>query len=728
MNLGCPKILLWLSIPLFLQAGQVGSISGFVTDAASKKPLVGVNVYLKNTSIGTATNDAGFYKIENIPLGQYQICVEMIGYEKPPVKYVKIIANQNLELNFELNVQVIDFQESVTITATRGHNLITEVPSSVDVIKMEDLEVRNPQNLAEALQNLQGVYIKDYGGLGNTKTISLRGSSSEQVLVMLDGQRLNNPQTGQVDLALIETEGIERIEVVRGGNSALYGSDAVGGVINIITKSPHSGLSRAPITGSIKYTIGSFNSLSFENGATFNLPFGTLSGSYKLLESKGDFKYIDPYGNEQTRKNAGINSEDVYLKFNMPIGDSLFNRQLDITYKYYSSERGAPGTVEDLYKYAKNWDKANQYNLTFTGKVFNLFNDFRLQIYRHDSWNRYFNNEVAVYTDSRFTVSMDGAEAQMKTILIPQASLTYGLGLRSDKMDNLQLETSHNRLSWYGFIVNESNFNLSRGLVRSIFLVPSLRFDQTSNYGNKFSPKLGTVFNFGKYWQTSLKFNIGTSYRAPTFNDLYWPADAWTQGNPNLKPESGWDYDCGLRFQFPILNGLYWESTYFQNQMKGLIIWKEKNGIWSPENVNKAMIRGIENSLSFKPFKKFLEISGNYTFLDARNKTNERTVFNKRLVYRPKNTANVNLNCSLSVFTLSYQFSYTGLRYTTNDNTDYLPSYKTSDITLNYKPKTDSADLLLSLQIKNIFDERYEIVKNMPIPGRELRLALKIGY
>ncbi|HRU93217.1 MAG TPA: TonB-dependent receptor plug domain-containing protein, partial [Candidatus Marinimicrobia bacterium] len=205
--------------------------------------MVGVNVYLKNTSIGTATNDAGFYKIENIPLGQYQICVEMIGYEKPPVKYVKIIANQNLELNFELNVQVIDFQESVTITATRGHNLITEVPSSVDVIKMEDLEVRNPQNLAEALQNLQGVYIKDYGGLGNTKTISLRGSSSEQVLVMLDGQRLNNPQTGQVDLALIETEGIERIEVVRGGNSALYGSDAVGGVINIITKSPHSGLS-----------------------------------------------------------------------------------------------------------------------------------------------------------------------------------------------------------------------------------------------------------------------------------------------------------------------------------------------------------------------------------------------------------------------------------------------------------------------------------------------------
>jgi outer membrane cobalamin receptor len=323
---------------------------------------------------------------------------------------------------------------------------------------------------------------------------------------------------------------------------------------------------------------------------------------------------------------------------------------------------------------------------------------------------------------------MDGAEAQMKTILIPQASLTYGLGLRSDKMDNLQLETSHNRLSWYGFIVNESNFNLSSRLIHTIFLVPSLRFDQTSNYGNKFSPKLGTVFNFGKYWQTSLKFNIGTSYRAPTFNDLYWPADAWTQGNPDLKPESGWDYDCGLRFQFPILNGLYWESTYFQNQMKGLIIWKEKNGIWSPENVNKAMIRGIENSLSFKPFKKFLEISGNYTFLDARNKTNERTVFNKRLVYRPKNTANINLNCSFSVFTLSYQFSYTGLRYTTNDNTDYLPSYKTSDITLNYKPKTDSADLLLSLQIKNIFDERYEIVKNMPIPGRELRLALKIGY
>ena len=98
----------------------------------------------------------------------------------------------------------------------------------------------------------------------------------------------------------------------------------------------------------------------------------------------------------------------MYLKFNKPIGDSLFNRRLDITYKYYSSER-VLRSREDLYKYAKNWDRANQYNLTFTGKVFNLFNDFRLQIYRHDSWNRYFNNEVAKYTDSRFTVSMDGA-------------------------------------------------------------------------------------------------------------------------------------------------------------------------------------------------------------------------------------------------------------------------------------------------------------------------------
>lgn len=493
----------FISIPLVLRAALGGSLSGIITDATNQKPLVGVNVYLRNTSIGTSTDNAGYYKIENIPTGQYQVCIEMIGYEKPPSKYVKITSEQKIELNLALNVQTINFEECVTVTATRGHSLITEVPSSVNVIKMEALESRNPQNLAEALQNIQGVYFKDYGGLGNTKTISMRGSSSEQVLVMLDGQRLNNPQTGQVDFASLAIEGIERIEVVRGGNSALYGSDAVGGVINIITKSSHHDAQKKSVTGSIKYTVGSFSSVAFENEATSRQPFGELSGSYKLLESEGSFKYIDDSGYRQTRKNADISSQDVYLKFSRPVGDSLFSRLLDISYKYYSSERGAPGTIEDLYNYAKMWDRNNQYNLTFSGKVFNLFNDFRLQMYRHGSWNRYLNNETAAYTDSRFTVNTNGLEAQMKTILIPQASLTYGFGLRSDQMTNLQTDTTHRRLSWYGFLVNESTIGFNDGFVRSVSFVPSLRFDQTSDYGHRFSPKAGTVINFGKYWQTS---------------------------------------------------------------------------------------------------------------------------------------------------------------------------------------------------------------------------------
>jgi len=721
-------IILTFSIQIALGAQPGGTISGFVRDVLSAKPLTGVNVYLQNTAIGTATDDAGFYAIKNVPIGQYQICFDMIGYQRPPLKIIKIKSGDRLELDMLLKVEAIHFDQSVTVTATRGHSLVTEVPASVNVVKLEEIESRNPQNLAEALQNVQGVYFKDYGGLGNTKTISLRGSSAEQVLVMLDGQRLNNPQNGQVDFASLAVEGVERIEVVRGGSSALYGSDAVGGVINIITKSSHNKEAPNRLSGSLKYTLGSFNSASFENEMTFRMPVGEFSGSYKFLESEGNFPYLDDYDKEQTRQNADVKSQDVYLKFTRPLGDSLYSRLLDLSYKYYSSERGAPGTIDDQYKFATMWDRANQYNVIFSGKVFNLFNDLRAQMYRHNSWSHYRNIESSAKVNSRFTVQTNGMEIQMKTVPIPQASLTYGFGLRSDKLHNLQTDTLHQRQSWYAFLVNESTLGFQSGFCRSVAVVSSVRFDQTTDYGSKLSPKVGTVLNFGDTWQTSFKINFGGSYRAPTFNDLYWPADPWTEGNPNLKPESGLDYDVGFRWQLPILGGIYFESTYFHNRMKDLIIWRETNSIWSPENVDKALIQGIENGINLKPFGKFLTIAGNYSYLDARNKTNSPTVYDKRLIYRPRHNANLNLNFAFHFVTLNYQYSYTGLRYTTSANTKFLPSYHTSDVTLSLRPKTTMKDFLISVQMKNIFNERYQVVARMPIPGREMRLAIKVGF
>ena len=283
---------------------QSGQICGTVFCTESRLPLIAVNVFLKNTFIGTSTDENGYYVIENVPPGRYEIVVDIIGYQKLHKKIIEIEQSEIVNLDFNLNPEVIKYNSDVTVTATRGHSLITEVPSSVNIVSQEEIELKNPQNLAEALQNVPGVTIKDYGGLGNSKSISLRGSSDSQVLVLLDGQRLNNPQSGSVDLNQISLEGIEKIEVVRGGNSALYGSDAIGGVINLISKK-HK-MDKNPTQGELKIGTGSFDLYTFEPSLNFKIRNSRISTSYKYLSSKGDFPYTDNYGESAARVNSDI--------------------------------------------------------------------------------------------------------------------------------------------------------------------------------------------------------------------------------------------------------------------------------------------------------------------------------------------------------------------------------------------------------------------------------------
>ncbi|MBU0529923.1 TonB-dependent receptor, partial [bacterium] len=120
----------------------------------SEQPLIAVNVYLKNTFIGTATDHDGNYHIINIPPGKYEIVVDIIGYMKSKRQIVDINAGDIINLDFSLHPEALSFKENITVTATRGHSLITEVPASVNVIDQQELELKNPQNLAEALQNI----------------------------------------------------------------------------------------------------------------------------------------------------------------------------------------------------------------------------------------------------------------------------------------------------------------------------------------------------------------------------------------------------------------------------------------------------------------------------------------------------------------------------------------------------------------------------------------------
>ncbi len=223
--------------------------------------------------------------------------------------------------------------------------------------------------------------------------------------------------------------------------------------------------------------------------------------------------------------------------------------------------------------------------------------------------------------------------------------------------------------------------------------------------------------------------NAGLSYRAPTFNDLYWPEDAWTRGNPDLQPENGMDRDMGIRLQYPILNGLYVESTYYENYLSDLIIWQETAGLWMPENVQNARIRGLENSVKFSPLKEHITVQANYTWMDARNKSKKAPAENdKILVYRPKHTANFSFTARIDPFYFIYSYQFVSRRYTdaTNLWDNSLDPYVLSDISCGYTLPVKSVVLTLNGQLKNLFNKEYRVIKNMPVPGREWRVSITV--
>ena len=702
-----------------LLAQEKGKIFGIIKDSKTGLPLETACIYLVPISYGAETDARGYYFIPAVPPGEYQIVISLIGYETIKDEKIQIHDQENLELNFSLLPTVLSGVDPVVVTATRGLSLTNAVPASVDVVSRKTIERQNPQNLAEVLDNVQGVFIKDYGGIGGTKTISLRGSSTEQVLVLLDGQRLNNAQSGQVDFSTISAEGIERIEVVRGGNSALYGADAVGGVINLITKKDAE---EPGWSGNLQLLAGSFDSQSLETSVQYKKSRFSASLAYHGLQSEGNFAYTDPYGKKMERTNNDILSHDLFGRLKVEFGDPHDQRQFNISHKYYYSDRGSPGNVDHPYQTARMYNETHQFNAIYSGKTSNPLNDLQLQGYAHHSWYRYANDEDVVPIDSRFRNGTYGFESQLRTILSSSHLLAYGFGTRYDWLKSTQFSNDHTRNTYYLFIQDESEFTFGKNSkVKSVSLIPALRLDAFSDFGAHLSPKIGTVLNFGSEWKIALKANTGLSFRAPNFNELYWPEDAWTLGNPDLKPESGFDWDVGLRLRWPLLAGAAFDVTCFQIHMKNLILWQTPGTKWLPLNIDKTRTDGVELNFNLQPVKNLLSLTANYTYLDARNAETDLT-----LVYRPRHTLNATMNFLWKSYSLEYQYQYVSQRFVNPSHTLYLGAYSSSDLIFNAHYVFEDWEPKVSFQIKNIFNQSYEIIRYQPMPGREYRLTLGI--
>ena len=703
------------------------SISGTVKDEKTGEVLLGANVYLKGTHIGSTANENGIYSVTQIPAGRWIVVCSMLNYVKQE-REINIGGDTNLTIDFLLKNDELTFSE-VVITATRNEALVTSISVATEVLTTAKLAESNAKNVGEALSTIGGSLIKSYGALGSLESISLRGSTDSQVLVLIDGQRLNNAQQASVDMSTIPIDLIERIEVVKGGHAALYGSDAVGGVINIITKSmAKKNLLNYRANG----TFGSFSTRVYDASVGQGIGNFDYFASYNRTQSDGNFEYMNKKGIKTNLINADTKSDNIFLK----AGYSFYDHsRLSAFHKYRESNNGSPGSVDYPNLTARNKIINNHTSLTYEGLTFGPF-AFNLNTYLMKDEHFYINPEAYGGIEvSMYNSQALGALLQIFTDLNEYGLLSYGYEFRQDDLQSKRLVKdieipfigNHLRNVNSFYFQNDWSYNVDQ--LWKLTVVPAVRLDSypESGIGSQFSPKVGITLSHNDEWRGSIRGNIGRVFRAPTYNDLYWPEDTWTVGNPNLRPEKGITYDFGFIAQFVTMGSWSIEATYFASKLEDLILWASTTAKWTPTNVAKASITGIESKITWRGFDNALKIQGSYTYMSAKDDSENLTTSGKYLIYRPKDKFDFLFNINYGIASLNLFYDYVGKRFHDADNKIEMDSYSLINANIGLTPNLFGVNFNFRLEVNNLGDKELQIIKGSPVPGREIRFSVGLG-
>jgi outer membrane cobalamin receptor len=697
-------------------------LSGLVIDQQTKRPVADVQVELSGTARRTTTDREGGFTFSGLDGGTYTLRVRRVGYATAGSD-VALKAGEQRSVTVELR-EVFYLLDPVTSTATRMQSRASEVSTSVTVVSGVNLEQRQALDIGGAMQEVPGLFIRSYGALGDVRTASIRGSSAGQVLILMDGQRVNNTQSGEVDLTTLPTEGIDRVEIIRGGASAMYGADAVGGVINVITKT--RGASEG-LAGNLKLLSGSFGTKEAEMKGDYSAGKSYTAFSYRYLRSEGDFPFHPTPDSSATRANADFLSHALFGKERWSFDD---HRALSLTGQYFTNEAGDPGTIAFPNTQARKRNRNALLGLAYDEDFEGMVRTLRVQSYYH---NLLFNYEdplawVPILNNSHNIAA--GGEVQAGVRVADWNSMTVGYAYRWDHVAGNSLPSEHTRSLHSAYLVDEIAFRPSflKGVHR-VALVPALRWDHFSDFGVQMSPKIGLVVNAGEGWLLSVKANYGRSFRAPTFNDLYWPQDAYTAGNPDLKPERANDFDAGATLEVPLLAGLGASFTWFGNTVTDLILWQPgADWVWRPANVGKAEIQGVEAGVSLSPWEHLVTLSWNYTHLDARNKSGTPDEYDKQLPDRPGDVHKVMLQSRYAGLSAVVDFLSVSERYTTTSNNASLPSYRVFNVLVGYAWDVARSRMELKGEVLNLGDVEYQVMAGYPVPGREYRVSLSFVF
>ncbi len=689
---------------------QTYTISGRVLDSATSEPIYGV--YVTTSTKGDQTDKDGYYKIEGLAKGDYT--VSTMNYSTHNMQQEEVELSSDMTIDFTLVENPLQLDE-VVVTGTRTQKKLSEAPVLTTLIRNREIQTAGATSAMEALlDNIPGI-VSTPNAMGNN--LRIRGLTSRYILFLIDGERMvSEGAGGNVNLDQIDVNNIERVEMINGAASALYGSNAVGAVINIITKNP-------------VHKFEADASVSAESYNTYRAK-ASVGTNLENFEARvgGFYTTSDGFGGDGTGAYAAAYSDagtDLKLKYKP---SEQFN--VGVSGRYFRHETFNPeGTLSTAHPLSHTIsaglngsyiteDKTN--SLTFSSNYTNYIdNDYLEKLFTEQVDNRssYLSTRLLdTYTPSEQWELVGGLEHNYEDIY---ATSTLGSVPTSKSVQDANLFAQ-----------------AQYSPIGDLDIVAGARYTYNESFGSAFTPKLSLMYGLDGF---TFRGGVGTAFRAPSIKELYYDFDHqgmfWVYGNPDLKAENGTYTSLSAEYAN---DGLYFSASGYWNNIDNKITQYDViNTVGALEkyykNVNSATLKGVDINASYILFREIV-LKGSYSYCSAVDNST-----GLQLEDNVKHSATASITWNGKVFRSPFSLQFAG-RFTSPKlyqyqvtNTDGSVSsvleesnpYDIFKVTFVKPIRMGKHTLELTLKCDNVFDFKDTSFIN---PGRQFLIGLRYSF
>ena len=589
--------------------------------------------------------------------------------------------------------------------------------NKIQIIDTNNINLYQSNNLADILHEQSLMFVKSYG-LGSLATASFRGTNAAHLSIVWNGFRLQSPMNGLLDLALLPSVFFDEIKLQHGASTTLNGSGAIGGTLHLDSSLKN----KKKLKLEIAQHFGSFG--KWHQNYKANVTFKKISSQTTVFQqqTKNNFSYINvaKFGTpKEILAHAAVKQWGILQENELKINEK---QALNFKFWYQDSFRELPAAM------TASDSEATQKDVVLRSSI-----NWKWQVNENaklSARTAFFKEQILYDNPAISLLANNLAHSLLNEI---EQDIQF---LNKNVFLNFGLNQSH---FWavadgYGGTIQQNNtavFASLKKMSQNKKSTSILSIRQALDDGN-LSP---FAFSFGQKYQFNqhflAKINLARSYRLPTFNDRYWLQG----GNPDILAEKAWNQDLNVQYtkNFSSLN-IRLQTSLFNNIVDNLMVWlPNENGIWTVENVRKVWARGIETDLNmnFETAKTRTEMTMQYSFVRSENRkvqVGNEALLNKQLLYVPLHKAVLQTKFHYKGFLAGYQQHFTGKRFTTSDNSNFLEAYSVGDIFFHKQFIIKKIRLNFNFKIKNIWNKTYQAIEWRPMPLRHYEIGVKLVF